>query len=407
MGQQSSRIVAPDPSQHFDTHRHRLLVSGQPETAGIRGADMSQFAPFGTLFRYFAFRFIGWICLCLFSLVAIISLIQTIELVRRVSVLTRDVPDVNYLAMALLNIPNVMHMILPFAILSGAMLCFSAWNRSNEFVAVRGFGQSIWASLGPALFAGFMVGMAFITVINPIGAVTSPVYEAKLADIFGNNKNDMTVSESGIWIRDSLPDGKLIFHGDSLDADASQIINPVIYEFNQASKLRRVIKADSSQLTKTGWMIENAVSWQSNGAETALGHIILPTSLGELNLQQSSLSPQALSIFQLPEFIMSLEHAGIPATAHRIHLYQLLALPLMMVGITMLAARATLTNSLRGSRSRLFIRGVLLATAIFIFTYFMQVMGVSLRIPTIVAAWTPAFTVFLIGAIILARGDEA
>ena len=368
---------------------------------------MSQFAPFGTLFRYFAFRFIGWICLCLFSLVAIISLIQTIELVRRVSVLTRDVPDVNYLAMALLNIPNVMHMILPFAILSGAMLCFSAWNRSNEFVAVRGFGQSIWASLGPALFAGFMVGMAFITVINPIGAVTSRAYEAKLADIFGNNKNDMTVSESGIWIRDSLADGKLIFHGDSLDADASQIINPVIYEFNQASKLRRVIKADSSQLTKTGWMIENAVSWQSNGAETALGHIILPTSLGALNLQQSSLSPQALSIFQLPEFIMSLEHAGIPATAHRLHLYQLLALPLMMVGITMLAARATLTNSLRGSRSRLFIRGVLLATAIFIFTYFMQVMGVSLRIPTIVAAWTPAFTVFLIGAIILAQGDEA
>jgi len=50
---------------------------------------------------------------------------------------------------------------------------------------------------------------------------------------------------------------------------------------------------------------------------------------------------------------------------------------------------------------------VFLATAIFIFTYFMQVMGVSLRIPTIVAAWTPAFTVFLIGAIILARGDEA
>ena len=26
---------------------------------------MSQFAPFGTLFRYFALRFVGWITLCL------------------------------------------------------------------------------------------------------------------------------------------------------------------------------------------------------------------------------------------------------------------------------------------------------------------------------------------------------
>ena len=368
---------------------------------------MSQFAPFGTLFRYFALRFAGWVCLCLFGLISIISLIQTIELVRRVSVLTRTVPDINYVGMAALNIPNVMHMILPFAVLTGAILCFSSWNRSNEFVAVRGFGQSIWAALSPALFASFMVGMGFITVINPIGAVTSIAYEAKIAEIFGTDKNDLALSESGIWIRDNLPDSRLIFRGETLDADTSRILNPIIYDFNETSNLRRVIKADSSQLTKNGWMVENAVSWQNNGTKKNLGNIILPTGLGALNLQRSSLSPRALSIFQLPDFILSLERAGIPTTAHRMHLYQLLALPLMMIGITMLAARATLTNSLRGSRSRLFIRGVMLATGIFIFTYFMQVMGASLNVPTIVAAWTPAFAVFLVGAIILARGDEA
>ena len=368
---------------------------------------MTQIAPFGTLFRYFALRFAGWVCLCLFGLVSVISLIQTIELVRRVSVLTRAVPDINYVGMAALNIPNVMHMILPFAILTGAMLCFSSWNRSNEFVAVRGFGQSVWAALGPALFASFTVGMIFITVINPIGAVTSLAYEAKMAEIFGNDKNELAVSGSGIWIRDNLPDSRLMFRGETLDADTSRILNPIIYEFDEKSNLRRVIKADSSQLTKNGWMVENAVSWHNNGSERILGNIILPTGLGALNLQRSSLSPRALSIFQLPDFILSLEHAGIPTTAHRMHLYQLLALPLMMIGITMLAARATLTNSLRGSRSRLFIRGVMLATVIFMFTYFMQVMGASLRVPTIIAAWTPAFAVFLIGAIILARGDEA
>ena len=246
-------------------------------------------------------------------------------------------------------------MVLPFAVFTVAILCFSSWNRSNEFVAVRGFGQSIWAALGPALFASFMVGMAFITVINPISAVTSLAYEAKMAEIFGNDKNDLAVSESGIWIRDNLPGSRLIFRGETLDADSSRILNPIIYEFNKTSNLRRVIKAESSQLTKNGWMVENAVSWQNNGSDKILGDIILPTSLGTLNLQQSSLSPRALSIFQLPDFILSLEHAGIPATAHRMHLYQLLALPLMMIGVTMLAARATLTNSLRVSLYFLFI----------------------------------------------------
>jgi len=367
---------------------------------------MSQFVPFGTLFRYFALRFLGWVLLCLFGLASIISLIQTIELVRRVSVLTRDVPDVNFIEMALLNLPKVIEMILPFAMLSGAMLCFSAWNRSNEFVAVRGFGQSIWASIGPALFAGFMVGMAFIAIVNPIGAVTSRSYEAKMAEIFGNERNDFAVADSGIWIRDLLDEGKLIFRGEALEAETSQILSPTIYQFDANSKLSLVIKATSSQLTETGWVLTDATSWQNDGTKTVLGSIVLPTGLGALNLQQSGLMPQSLSIYQLPEFIVSLEKAGIPTTAHRMHLYQLLALPMMMIGITMLAARATLTNSIRGSRSRLFIRGVALATVIFIFTYFMQVMGASLRVPTIIAAWTPAFAVFLIGSIILARSDE-
>ena len=68
-------------------------------------------------------------------------------------------------------------------------------------------------------------------------------------------------------------------------------------------------------------MIENAISWQNNGSDKILGDIILPTSLGTLNLQQSSLSPRALSIFQLPDFILSLEHAGIPALISSLNSY--------------------------------------------------------------------------------------
>ena len=83
---------------------------------------MSQFTPFGILFRYFAMRFVSWITLCLFGLAAIVSLVQTVELVRRVSVLTDDKPDVSFLNMAILNLPNIIEMLLPFAMLAGAML---------------------------------------------------------------------------------------------------------------------------------------------------------------------------------------------------------------------------------------------------------------------------------------------
>ena len=37
----------------------------------------------------------------------------------------------------------------------------------------------------------------------------------------------------------------------------------------------------------------------------------------------------------------------------------------------------------------------------------MQVLGTTLRLPTLVAVWAPAFIVILVGAILLARMDEA
>ena len=368
---------------------------------------MSQFAPFGTLFRYFALRFVGWITLCLLGLAAIISLIQAVELLRRVSVLTSPPPDINFLKLALLNLPVVIELTLPFAMLAGAMLCFSSWNRSNEFVVVRSFGQSVWAALGPALFSAFIIGMLLVTVINPIKAVTSKRYEAKMAEIFGKSDNNFSISTSGIWLRETLESGKLIIRGDALNTETASIINPVIYLYHDSIHMTALYKASSMQLTDKGWMLDRASRWQTDGQKTDLGNFLLPAGLDALDLRQSGLRPQSISVYLLPGFVDSLERAGIPANEYRFHLYRTLSVPLLMIGIAMLAARVTLTNVSRGQRSRLFLRGAFLAIVIFIFSYFMQVLGSSLQVPISVAAWTPAVAIFLVGAIILARTDES
>ncbi|MEK9926294.1 MAG: LptF/LptG family permease, partial [Alphaproteobacteria bacterium] len=84
---------------------------------------MTRLVMFGILFRYFTKRYLAWVLLCLVCLTAVVSLIDTVELIRRVSVLKTGI-DVNFGLMTLLNIPNVMSVVLPFALLSGSMLCF-------------------------------------------------------------------------------------------------------------------------------------------------------------------------------------------------------------------------------------------------------------------------------------------
>ncbi|PDH57220.1 MAG: hypothetical protein CNE93_05635 [SAR116 cluster bacterium MED-G06] len=364
-------------------------------------------APFGILFRYFGLRYIGWLMISIVGLTSTVTLIQAIELARRASNKLQEGQSINVVGMSLLNIPSVIELTLPISMIVGSMLCFEAWNRSNEFVVSRGFGRSIWAILSPVSFAAGMIGLLFVVLVNPIGSLTSREYEQEMNKLFGSGEQRLSVSADGIWLRDSPPSGQFIINGEMLDVETAQIINPMIYAFSEKNELDLRIRASSMQLTESGWIIDEAIVWQNDGERTDKGTMMLPSELVALDLGLSSEPPSTIPFVSLPAFINLLESAGLPTIEHRLHFHKLLSLPFLMIGLAMLSARATLTNMTRGRRARLFTRGIVIAVSIFLFSHFMQILGTSLRLPAIVAAWAPAIIVIILGAILLARMDEA
>jgi len=364
-------------------------------------------APFGILFRYFGLRYLGWLMISIVGLTATVTLVQAIELARRASTKLQDGQSINVVGMSLLNIPSVIEMTLPISLIVGSMLCFEAWNRSNEFIVSRGFGRSIWSILSPASVAAAMVGLLFVVLVNPIGSLTSREYEAQMNELFGSGQNRLSVSADGIWLRDSQPTGQFIINGDMLDVETAQILNPMVYAFTATNELERRIRATSMQLTDTGWILEGATIWTNDGNRADKDMIMLPSGLAALDLGLSSEPPNTIPFVSLPSFIDLLERAGLPTIEHRMHFHKLMSLPFLMIGLAMLSARATLTNMTRGRRVRLFTRGILIAVSVVLFSHFMQILGTSLRLPAIVAAWAPATIVMILGAILLARMDEA
>jgi lipopolysaccharide export system permease protein len=225
--------------------------------------------------------------------------------------------------------------------------------------------------------------------------------------IFGNTEQRLSVSADGIWLRDEHPNGRFIIHGEMLEVDMASIVRPVVYKFDGKNNLVLRIRANSMQLTDSGWVIEDARAWNRDGVMVEKGGMILPSSLGILDLGLSSEPPNTIAVYSLPSFIALLERAGLPAVEHRLHFHKLLAMPLLLMGLAMISARATLTNMVRGRRARLFTRGMILAVSVTLFSHFMQVLGESLRLPVILAAWAPALCVAVTGTIMLARMDEA
>ena len=360
----------------------------------------------GTLFRYFGGRYAAWILASGIGLTIVVSLIHAVELARRSS--NRQTADeISILNLVLLNIPTVIEMTLPIMLIIGSMICFESWNRTNEFIVSRGFGKSIWSVLSPVVVVACLVGVIYVGIINPIGSVTSRHYESLMNSIFGNTEQRLSVSADGIWLRDEHSNGRFIIHGEMLEVEMSSIVRPVVYKFDEETNLVLRITANSMQLTDIGWVIEDARAWNRDGILIEKGSMILPSTLGILDLGLSSEPPNTIAIYSLPSFIALLERAGLPAVEHRLHFHRLLAMPLLLIGLSMISARATLTNMIRGRRARLFTRGMFLAVSVTLFSHFMQVLGESLRLPVVLAAWAPALCVAVIGTIMLARMDEA
>ena len=133
---------------------------------------------------------------------------------------------------------------------------------------------------------------------------------------------------------------------------------------------------------------------------------VLPTDWTPNKIQDSFSPPETLSFWRLPGFISILEKAGFAATRHKVHWYSLLAMPVMLAAMVLIAATFSLRMARRGGVAMLIGSGVMFSFFIFFLSDVVVALGYSDTIPPLLAALTPAAVTTLIGASILLHIED-
>ena len=124
----------------------------------------------------------------------------------------------------------------------------------------------------------------------------------------------------------------------------------------------------------------------------------LPTTLTVARIHDSFATPQTISFWDLPEFISTLEAAGFSAVGHRLQLHTLLAAPLLMSAMVLIAAAFTLRLHGRRGGAAMIVAGALLCGFAFhIFSDLVFALGLADKVPVVLSAWTPSSVVTLLG----------
>src|SRR4030042_3045203 len=155
----------------------------------------------GTLARYFSARFfIAMLALFLLCCV-LVFLVDFIEMLRRAGNYSGDVPGLLLAWMTLLRLPSFSELVLPFAVLIGAIGIFLMLSRSSELVVLRAAGISVWQFTLPAMVVAFLLGVGFVLLYNPIAAVARGQAEDLYAAAFGRGESLRKTTGGGARLR--------------------------------------------------------------------------------------------------------------------------------------------------------------------------------------------------------------
>ncbi len=359
-----------------------------------------------TLFVYIARQFLFWFMAVFLTMIAVIILVDAVELLRRSSAKV-DATMTVVTSMAMLRAPFLAQEAVPFAAMFGGILTFFRMTRNHELVIVRSAGVSVWQFTLPALLVVVMIGIAKVTLLNPLSSVLLSQFEELEGRYLTGRSSLLAVSSSGIWLRQSYNEtGQAVIHAQSIEPDDIELRKVIIFLLMEDDRFVGRIDAETARLTEGQWDLTDAwLTGPEKPGEFVSSHH-LETDLTSDKIQNSFASPETVSFWSLPRFIRILEETGFSAIPHRLQLQTLIAEPVLLIAMVMIAASFSMRLSRRGGTAMLLGAGVLTAILLFLVTSVVHALGLGGGVPVVLAAWTPAGVSLMAGVALLMHLED-
>lgn len=355
-----------------------------------------------TLGRYLSLRFAKTILAVFGTVFTLVYTLDFVELMRRAGDTEGATPAL-MAQLAVFRTPAVAEQVLPFAILFGSMAALLQLSRKLELVVARAAGISVWQFLQPGMFVATLIGVASVTLYNPLSAQLKQKASELEARIFSRMKAS---SGKDIWIRQKSLDGQAIIRAEGAIENTTKISGVAVFTFDEAGVFNERIEAREAMLRDGFWEMKDARVLSLSEQPQSYATYILSSNLEPSQVRQSFTPPDSVPFWNLDETIAQTERAGLDATRYRLQYDVLLARPLLFVAMVFVAASVSLRFFRFGGVARMVLSGVTAGFVLYVATQLMEDLGASGLVGPSVAAWFPAVVGSLLGTLALLYQED-
>jgi lipopolysaccharide export system permease protein len=358
-----------------------------------------------TLRRYLAKRFLFGmvgaflVCSCL---IYMIDMIELLRLSRR----AQDLSVATLLWIGLLRLPAFTELLLAFAVLVGSIVALLSLNRRSELTVMRSAGMSVWQLLRPGVAVTFVLGVAAVTLFNPLAATARFESERLVAEVFGVEAGLFATKGEGAWLRQDGTDGQSVMHARAV-ADQGLVLSGVLaFVFDHDGRFVEVLDAERAALQNGYWELQRAVVSRPKQEPETRGTYAISTHLSRERVGDALGSEIAVSFWQLPELIEVSERAGLSASKYRMQHAILLGRPALLIAMVVLAATVSLRSFRSGGIQTMVLAGLIGGIGLFLLAEVSRQIGASGLISPTLAVWVPIGVSLLVSLTVLLHQED-
>ena len=298
-----------------------------------------------------------------------------------------------------LKVPSLLHNMLPFIILISGIWFFLKFRKSDEITAMKISGMSNLSVILVPSFISILLGIIFVTMINPITSVSLKKYEMFKGHYEKDKDYLAAITKNGIWIKEKNVNKNIIIRASSLKNE--NLISLTIYEFDKDNNFIKRIESDYANIVSQDWKLKNVTIVDHDGS-------LLSSNLDEMRYRSmhdlkkiKSLysNLDTVSFWKIRNEIKILEERGYSTKQMETKLHRSLSFPFFLLSMVFLSGLFTLGISFRENNLKVIFMTIMTCILIYFFNDFSAALGKTERLTVEVAVWMPILIIFIFSAV--------
>ena len=339
------------------------------------------------------------IFLVMLSLVFILNILQEVEFFSNKSA------NLFYpIYLSLMNTPGIIFEMFPFIFLISTQFFFIKLFDNDEINIFKYTGLKNLKIIYILSILSFFLGILLISIYYNLSS-TLQSYYLEVKNQYSTDKSDYlaVINKNGLWIKDIV--------GDKINIiNSSKINNNILSEtfistFDKNFKLLQNIRSNKVDIKNNKWLIYDALIYENNSKKEK-DLLEFKTNFNQKRIETLFSNLSSLSILKLFDLRKNYKSLNYSLTEVDLQINKIIFYPFYLMLMTILSAIVMFnTKRLKGSSIKIVI-GLFLSVIIYYINNFFNVMGVTEKIPLLIAILLPLIILSITNFLLLFRINE-